>query len=120
MFPDINAGCIFYILVQNCTTIRAANRVFVPFSILINRLIISIIRRRNGLLYNVSILVSVFVIGIQILKSNRVIISSFNPFIWCICYRHQLHVLWARGIPIQSKLCLRTQRREQILPFLRR
>ena len=100
MFLDIDAGCIFDILIQYNPAIRAAEIRYVPRSILVDRLIISVIRCRDGLLYDVLILAPVFVIGIQILVVELVSLSLL-PIIRSLHNRHQLHILRICGKPVQ-------------------
>ena len=63
------------------------------------------------------ILTTVLVIGIQIFIAERVNFS-LHLVIWCLHYRHKLHVLRVCCIPVQLKHRLRTKRRENILPHL--
>ena len=119
VFPYRDTGCVFNIFVENRSAVRAADRCFLAGCILIDCLIISVIRGRDGLLYDIVVLIALAVIGIQFVKAER-ICFSLCTVIRCRLNRDQFHVLGVgSGVAVQSQLCRRTKRREQIIPFLR-
>ena len=109
MFSHGNAGLVFYIFIKKRSAIRAADFCFLSGSILIDRLIVSVIRCRDGLSYDIVILIAVTVIGVQISKADWIFFSLL-AIIRCILNSNKLHILRiCPRIAVQFQLGLRTK-----------